>query len=750
MSLTPEIGGPENPSAKIPSADVFENMRKNAEERILADRERGGSNIPMEGEYFFKLLQDVEIGSDGDVSELVSAIEKSRAYQEGILRIKSPTLTDFDPNNASDPNTKHVLSYFRNLFLTVEGASERPNAPYVLIKEKTTIEDLEVRTEDWSEDKNLYRRRRLREFQRINESRLLNGVSLIEDERIAEIIRKDEEKLENELKAVKKLLAVSNHNKSREKIDYAFRQRMATCENPASAASLGGEIKAVSPDGNDYGNLFQTGEIKVGFNFGEEVDKSFEEILKFGMTRKRVLECGMSPIPDEIRNIVCGERERSVYAVGFKDATAFGNWIKYLLDKADGRIDVVWTAWRLFLSWEVSEKLAIDINSGDGKIQMGFPPIGNSLISQTSHLEWKRKVEFGVDANLKRTQIEKFISHSGLPLTIEELPNLCDDFLHETKIKIDTSYLTMNTAFSNKLLAALQNVSRRMPKEKTLDNAYEWDDDYAGEAQASSEIQYKTRKGTYNPAENTLANKIWKFLTREPKKDKDGRTIVDNRNRPIPAVKSVEISLWDLRVYGGLKFSDPNFPWLISDQPTTLTASPGAVPSGAFGAWLLTRSRSFAMLSNKDSSGIKDVVPKLEMLADPKHYLSNLRNYTKVWGKVSGEIASDQNPRAHLLLGWLDVFNPGPLDTETPARKSHPYARGFKSPDQEFVFSVSSNDPRKVTIVKILEAAISTGWIRPKDADWIQEQLGKKVYDFEVNYKKLEDRGVLPPTPAKK
>jgi len=667
------VGGPEASTPESGRLSDDEQRRKNAEASMWSDRERGGE-LPFEGKSYYRMLEGLEVGEGGDISDIVRTSETVVAYLEGLLGARPSFLVDWDPKKPDSLHATQAIVSLRNLFLTTEGASKRPNAPYVEIGLRQTVEVPLMESDLWRNDPEKYRRSRLRFFERLNRERLLNGKLEISEEVVKRTIEQEEKRLFNEYLARERLLALLNHQEARQEVDLAFRQRMATCENPDQASKLGGEIKAVSPDGPTWKAFFDT---EVFSNFGPAVDKVIEAIVAFGLTKEEAAALAMKDIPDGVRRLVCGNTGRGVYADGFKDSTAFAYWLKYLLDEADGRLDVIWAAWRVSLLWEIPEYLGVDVDPKNSKYRLAAPPVGNALMGTFMHTFEKRMHEFGFNARGERFQVEKFISHSGLPLTIEVFPSLCLDFLHETTVPFSRDYLTLQTDFGKKLREVLGNIKER-----------------AG----------RISEGSLLLRDKSLSKKIQDFL--------DGKS------------KTIKLSLWDLRFLGGWKFSDSTFPWLISDRPESEDAEAGELPMGAFGSWLLKRSRAFSVWSGKEGQGIKDI-PRLDSLATPEFYINALRNWAKVLEPVSENTPPEQNQRAWVLLAWLGYYRPG-LD-DSPIDKQKPYGKMRSSRRNVYQKAVYTPDGRGVGLGEILEAAMKCGWIRPRDANWIQEMLNFSV-----------------------
>jgi len=649
--------------------------------RMLSDIERGGSSLPMEGGDLLEDLMGVEIGEGGDIKELVNVLERVRAFQEGLLDTNLPF--ELDPNNLRSPETRYMLSYFRNLFVTVEGATKRPNTPYLGIQEKLVVEEPLRESRKWRGEpgKEEYRKKRREQFEKINKIRIQKGRKVITD--INDRIDKELNLLEKEHLARKKLLGVLNYLEARQSVDSAFIQRMYTCENPEQASKLGQEIRAVSPDGSTWESFFHT----EGFSdFGQKVDDIFEEIVKFGMTEEDVEKFGMTETPDKkVREKVCKNEgdiaKIGVYADGFKNTKAFASWLKHLIEKADGRVDIVWSAWKLALIWEVPEKLGIYIKKDKEplKYALATPPVGNSLIGWTSHLKEKRKGEFGLDINGKRYQPEKFMTHSGLPLSIDAIPNLCEDFLHEKKIEFNKAELD-NSDWGKKLSEVLKNIKDRLPKNR---NSFLYTEDY-----------------------EKLKKDLDDFFSKGDK-------------------KSVKVSLWDLRIIGGWKFSDPLFPWLTSDRPPIGESDVGELPRGAFGAWLLKRARAFKVLTDIRSR------PALNELGDPDFFASRIRNWTKVLGSIKDVpeghkdyVSPEDNPRAAWLLSIFRYYTSGPV-AQKPRLSNWNDEYDYRVPERNLDLSwlLPGRAKSSVSMGDVLFSATQCGFLRKRDADWILHSL---------------------------
>lgn len=646
--------------------------RESGEKRagLYGPEQLGNISLPVRGETFIRLLTSAEVGEGGQIDNITSVLERTRAYLEG-LPDKMVGVLNFDPGGLEKLHVRQALAFLRDLFLTVEGASERPNAPYVETAEEDLVDRLMVDVSTAFEartDEESFR-------QRLASSLRERGLT---EEEIKLLTAEEVRHLADTYLAGEKILSLLNYIEARSSLDDAFRQRVATCENPEQAAKLGGEIRAVSPDGPTWESLFKNEKIT---DFGQRVDEIWLEIVKFGLSAEACQRLGFDPIPPEIRSKVCKKNEKGVFADGFKDTESFAYFIKYLLDKAENRLDVVWAAWRLFLLWEVPSDLGVYVENG-GKYVVGSPSICSALLITTGNLEAVRRKEFGLDASGKRTQFEKFVNKSGLPLTFGEIPDLCRGFLKETKISFGKEYMNGDSPFKQKLRVVLERI----------------------------------RQTSTNPSEyekiGDLQERVTKFLSGQS--------------------DSIELSLWELRLYGGWGFSDEHFPWMMTDQTISQESEAGEIPAGAFGAWLAKRSRAFSVLSNKDGSGVLDV-PKLDSLASQEFYFGALRNWTKLFGGIKENTSPEKNPRAWVLLAWLNYYRPGLPGDLSPAEKQKPFAAGIRS-QRNNVFQNAVYVDRGIGLGAVLEAAIRTGWIRPVDADWIQKMLDIRVANYSKSF----------------
>lgn len=99
-------------------------------------------------------------------------------------------------------------------------------------------------------------------------------------------------------------------------------------------------------------------------------------------------------------------------------------------------------------------------------------------------------------------------------------------------------------------------------------------------------------------------------------------------------------------------------------------------------------------------------------------------------GSIKDDDPPEKNVRAWLLLGWLNYYRPGLISDFSPIEREKPYAAGTRSPRNVVFLNSEAYDSRQITLGAILNQAIAVGWIRPKDANWIQNKLGMSAAKF--------------------
>ena len=635
---------------------------------------------PMEGRDLVELINEAEVGKDGDVGEIASVIRQALALKEGLV---------FGPEgeNVYDLTDPAELVYLHNLFTTVESSTVRPNVFYLDAAIKEALGRRVREAERWHRDKEGWEKKLQRG---LNKLRMRENQRLLSEEEIANEIEKERRVMENTYKAVPKLLELQNQVDARGVVDHAFIQRMGTCEDPGSAGNL---LRAdrryqppTTPDKGHWAAFFQ-GE-KEG-EFGYEVNRVFWETVKFGLDDRVIARLGLKPIPPEIRRNV----PTSIYVYGFGSIPAFRDWLSRLLKSANNRMDIVWNAWKLACTWEITSELGIKTTK-EGKYKVAIPPIGNALLTWTAHTEEQRAAEFGLTKDNKRVegQIGKYVTHSGLPMSLGKFPPLCQSFLHESKPRLSREDL-------EKLPKdVLVNLRKRLPSPGNPD--------------------YKE----YDRGERYNHRKLKQELEEVLRGEVDPET-----GKP----KKLEISLWDLGLYGGLSFADKKFPWFLTEEPEPGVA-PGELTAGSFGGWLLKRSRCFSIGPEGSTGVLKDIRsrPDVRDLADPDFFGKRVRVWDKVLGAVKNVppnhedyLPPEKNPRAWWVTGLI-WYHTGGRSTKSPITEREPF-REYRTVARPHEISRRGEaaEAREPTFGDMFRHALNCGFLRKEDVAWIQQKL---------------------------
>jgi len=324
------------------------------------------------------LVEEIQRVEFGKLPEIM---EEALAFREGLPF----GLRDYDLNN---PET---LLDLQTRFISVEGATERPPPWYLDAA---------------------FRERVGKEVRDIKKKAQVENRALTKEEK----------------GKVALLMRMENHWEGRKTIDLAFVQRMLACEEAETVAALLSRAPdyrpSVKPDkGHWQGALW--GE------FGEKVELVLREIVRMGMSKEELREVEKEPVKDI---------PDTIYATGFTDTKTFRLWLSHLLETAEGRMDVVWFAWKLALIWEIPAQLGCKVVWNEkekrSEIKLADPPIGNDLHTWTTHLEEKRALEWGLDrVGGKRVRDSKYLTHTGYPLSLGKIGPLCQSYLHEAKIE---------------------------------------------------------------------------------------------------------------------------------------------------------------------------------------------------------------------------------------------------------------------------------------------------------------------------
>ncbi len=636
-----------------------EEVKKPDMERLMGER---AGIYPLKGADVVELLSEAELGAgDKEIStrELKSAIREALAYQEGL--VLGPEKQSYDLND------KASINLLQNMFLTVEGAMDRPQSPYLEPAMDGAISRRVREAIRYHSAPDRWKIEKEKKFKKANMARKMSGIEELTDAQIEEYyIEPERTQLERSVEALLILRELEVHTQARQIIDKAFLQRMATCEDPEGAGDMSKRFGlVVTPDKAHWQSLFQYGE------WGPKVNNVFWEIVNLGLPNKE------------------GE---SLYASGFEKKSQFKEWINKLTTVADGDIDVVWTAWRLALLWEVPNEIGVSLEDGK-KWKVAFPPIGNALMSWTSHLEEKRRIEFGLTKNgeVLKDRADRFVSHSGLPMSIDKFPPLCKSFLHETTIEY-----TADDVRKEKNRKMFLRILDEIP-------------------QKSDNIYFRNMHGTAVEYELARMNKLREGIDDALNKNGEGK---------------IQLSLWDIGYIGKLSFSSDAFPWEAAEKQAA-EKEKGEIGAGSFGNWLLKRTRSQSILDKS----IK-LRPPLNELADPDFFTSKVRNWVKVWGilptkdsKEDPYIEPEKNPRVWWVAGliWYHRAGIGFKSSMTSGDNSF---RDFRTHsrqqdwDREKAGSVAT---KKVSLGDILHHAEMCGFLRKEDSAWINKSLNIKL-----------------------
>ena len=648
--------------------------------------ESGEGGLPVAGRELILNLTSVEVGENGDITELTELVFKALAYKEGLLMGPRGKAYEFDPH---DPNDRHKLATLHDQFLTSEGMGDRPQNAYIDMALEEALEGRIRRAEDYHNDperkKARLRSKTQKGYHRLNQSLKIEGKPGYKDDDIEAMVdldvREYEEMMVREYEAIGSIVDLLHHVKSRKEVDIAFLFRNRTCEDPKGAATLGNNTNH-TPEGSHFSGLFFNSPESEGF--GKGVNAVLEEIVKITLPEEVIQRLGMVPIPPDVRKQV----HENPYANGFDSAVSFGTFLNHLLDVAGGRMDVVWNAWKFALTTELINDLAV--YETNGTWMLGAPPLSNALMTYLAHLLEKRQVELnlrkGDDGEYYQKGVERFVWHAGPPMTWDKIPSLCEGYLRESKITFD------HMAFEGEeMLPSIvqENIFYNLPELGDPD---------------------------YDPRYDKLRQDLFDLV--RGTKNSDGT----------PKVKSVKISLSDLWLYGRLSFADMKFPWYQTAQ-TDITQEPGEVPYGSYAGWLLKRQRA----GDPDGSVWQNVKspPSIQELGDPTFFDKRLRNWVKVLGPVPVDVAEmppDKNFRAWWVASILNYHIPGnsrtKISVEDPLRDFR-----IKDPRQGLTLEGAGITSQGVSFGDVLDNALRCGFLREADKEWIYNYLDVKIYD---------------------
>ena len=400
------------------SADeFFDEARRQAEAQQLRNGEgferdarvRSGSMFPIAEQDLIDnigVALSTELPPGVERRDLVTmAIEWAMAVEEGL---KFGLVVDW--GNPSE------VRFYEALFATAETSVQRPRFPYLeqAIEQSLASVVRQKRFEAWS-----------------------GGVKEVAstDKEVAKMDAENSESWRVKLDVARQ---------TRRLVDLVFVQRQNNSGNAEWMAALatgqdyGGRMPVVTPDKEHWEEFFEV--------YGRALDPVLRQIVVAGMTEKQLTEA-RKKLGDEEANQrgikkIEGIKD-GIYARGLTaNSKEFKVWLKHMWDVAGGRMDVVWMAWKLALSWELVSTVGAIVVQEGGKyvIKMADPPIGgDGPAGWWENLRLRRIREFGCEVDEdgmplfdKRLEATKLMSHSGLPVSIAPIQGICSNFLVES------------------------------------------------------------------------------------------------------------------------------------------------------------------------------------------------------------------------------------------------------------------------------------------------------------------------------
>ncbi len=365
-------------------------------------------SYPLAERALVDLVGFAEVGEQGDITKLRMVVLEALAFQEGLTMGAEGYRLD-DEND---------LLHLQGMFTTQEWSTARPRTYYLEPALENALSGRVREARFQQRFPSLWKDLTERRFRSV-------GIKVTEMEPLVNNARVQ---LERARLAESDLVALENHVRARRVLDTAFLDRQGTCADESASANLLSRNRMgyppTTPD-RVHWEAFFYGE------WGDKVDKVAREMVRVayvpdqdgfpGFTRADV-----EHIPGVPENF---------YAITMEDTRQFKAWIKHMFEKADGRGDVVWAAWRFLCVTEIISELGKTTNDR-GEVVFGNPPVINALCVWTSHLRDKRRMEFGFSADGRLIHEERFISHSGHPITLNTFKALLRSYFHSASVEI--------------------------------------------------------------------------------------------------------------------------------------------------------------------------------------------------------------------------------------------------------------------------------------------------------------------------
>ena len=574
-----------------------------------------------------------------EARNLPSAIKESLAWKEGLQLGEKGY-------NLEDPGT---LTYLFNKFTTAESAMDRPTTTNLDAAIGNRLDTLYLG---------------IIEQAGAREPLPTGGLSFTPEEK-------------ESMAAVTRLISWVE---ARHLLDMTFLERMMMCSSEDNAAELAmgvgkGGRQPTTPDKGHWQALFGAGrtdshdKITPEAAFGDQVDLVLRGIVACGVKEVDLPPKTKTKLGEELPSKY--KIPENIYATGFKaDKTlglesgtdSFKNWMRYLLTLSKGDMGVVWTAWRLALTWELTSEYGHTVETSEKgsrtmqEHKIGTSPIVGTLFMWVRWFNEKRALEYGYRADNRTRDVHynKNISHSGHPLSIGEIPEpLCQDFLHETKYEA--------------------------PKFKK-----------------NGDPDLDKVTGKQKIGKRTLWEEWWGKEFTDEKGSRNGKEL------------------------GGISLADANFPWLFTEKGA-VGAEPGAeeTSAGGYVSWLFKRRRAFKV---QESFREAPYTP-LSKIADPEFFAKKVRDWSLLCGPKENTLPS-QNVMALYVRDLLASHHWELYINEAPALKNPDKDfRATVSGRERLSNEEAGKAEKGISYWDILRSAYSCGFLRKQDIEWLVGEL---------------------------